>query len=34
MSATARDVDRVSARLRNDERSPQWGFLVDQAWVR
>jgi peptide/nickel transport system substrate-binding protein len=28
------NVDLVSARLRNEEQSPQWGFLVDQAWVR
>ena len=28
------NVDLVSARLRNDEQSPQWGFLVDRAWVR
>ena len=28
------NIDLVSARLRNDEQSPQWGFLVDQAWVR
>ena len=24
----------VSARVRNDQRNPQWGFLPDQAWVR
>ena len=24
----------VSSRVRNDQRSPQWGFLPDQAWVR
>ena len=27
-------TDVVSARVRNDQRSPQWGFLPDQAWVR
>ncbi len=27
-------IDLVSERLRNDEQSPQWGFLVDRAWVR
>ena len=24
----------VSSRVRNDQNSPQWGFLPDQAWVR
>ena len=24
----------VSARLRNDQFNPQWGFLPDQAWLR
>jgi peptide/nickel transport system substrate-binding protein len=24
----------VSARVRNDQYSPQWGMLLDQAWVR
>jgi hypothetical protein len=24
----------VSARVRNDQYNPQWGFLPDQAWVR
>ena len=24
----------VSARVRNDQHNPQWGFLPDQAWVR
>jgi len=29
-----REVDLVSARLRNYEYNPVWGFLADQAWVR
>ena len=28
------DTDLVSARVRNDQYNPQWGFLPDQAWVR
>ena len=28
------DTTLVSARLRNDQYSPQWGLLLDQAWVR
>ena len=27
-------TDLVSSRVRNDQSSPQWGFLPDQAWVR
>jgi peptide/nickel transport system substrate-binding protein len=27
-------TDVVSERLRNDQDHPQWGLLVDQAWVR
>jgi ABC-type transport system substrate-binding protein len=28
------DTTLVSARLRNDQYSPQLGLLLDQAWVR
>jgi len=28
------DTHLVSARVRNDQYNPQWGFLPDQAWVR
>jgi peptide/nickel transport system substrate-binding protein len=27
-------TDAVSVRLRNDQYHPQWGLLLDQAWVR
>jgi ABC-type oligopeptide transport system substrate-binding subunit len=28
-----RQVDLVSARLRNYQYNPVWGFLVDQSWL-
>ncbi len=28
------DTTLVSARVRNDQYSPQLGLLLDQAWVR
>ena len=27
-------TELVSARVRNEQQNPQWGFLPDQAWVR
>jgi hypothetical protein len=27
-------LDFVSARVRNYEAHPYWGFLADQAWLR
>jgi ABC-type transport system substrate-binding protein len=29
-----RDVELISARLRNYQYNPIWGFLADQAWLR
>jgi hypothetical protein len=29
-----KDVDLTSARLRNFEFHPVWGFIPDQAWLR
>jgi peptide/nickel transport system substrate-binding protein len=31
---TPREVEFVSARLRNYQFHPIWGFLADQVWLR
>jgi hypothetical protein len=31
---TPREVEFVSARLRNHQFHPIWGFLADQVWLR
>jgi len=33
MTVATREVELTSARLRNYEYNPVWGFLADQAWV-
>jgi hypothetical protein len=33
-TVAGREVELTSARLRNYEYNPVWGFLADQAWVR
>jgi hypothetical protein len=33
-TSNVRAVDFVSKRLGNYKYSPQWGALLDQAWVR
>src|SRR5439155_25785758 len=32
--ATPASIDLVSARVGDYQRSPQWGILLDQLWVR
>ena len=32
-TATLRDVELTSRRLRNYQYNPVWGFLADQSWL-